>query len=129
MANIIKKFSVVIFLVPLLHLCSSSSDKQLEYEKWISWNKHNYLMKKKITASESIRGIKVVDVKLRNAEMNKVRVSVSQNGTGDFMTIREALSSVQLHNTKRIVLDISPGVYRYIIIYIGFCSHENRKTV
>lgn len=120
MASNIKKISVVFFLVSLLHLCSSSSEKELEYERWISWNKHNYLTKKKITASESVRGIKVVDVKLQNAEMNKVRVSVSQNGTGDFVSIREALASIQLRNAKRIILDIGPGVYRYINTCIGF---------
>lgn len=118
MASIIRHISVVFFLVSLLHIGSSSSVKELEYEKWISWNKQNYLMKKKIAASESVRGTKVVDVKLRNAEMSKVRLSVSQNRTGNFMTIREALASIQLHNTKRIVLDIGPGVYRYINIYM-----------
>ncbi|KAK1356773.1 Pectinesterase [Heracleum sosnowskyi] len=116
MASIIRHVSVVFFLVSLLHFGSSSSEKELEYEKWISWNKQNYLMKKKIMATETVRGIKVVDVKLRNAEMNKVRVSVSQNGTGDFMTIREALASIHLKNTKRVVLDIGPGVYREKII-------------
>lgn len=129
MALITQHISAVFFLVSLLHLCSSSSDKQLEYEKWISWNKHNYLMKKKIMASESVRGIKVVDVKLRNADMNKVRVSVSQNGSGDFMTIREALASIQLHNTKRVVVDIGSGVYRYIHMYVGFGSNQNQRTV
>lgn len=116
MASIIRHISVVFFLVSLLHIGSSSSVKELEYEKWISWNKQNYLMKKKIAASESVRGTKVVDVKLRNAEMSKVRLSVSQNRTGNFMTIREALASIQLHNTKRIVLDIGPGVYREKIV-------------
>lgn len=129
MATIIQHIGVIFFLGSLLHLCSSSSEKELEYEKWISWNKHNYLMKKKITAIESVRGVKLVDVKLRNAEMNKFRVSVCQNGTGNFMSIREALASIQLHNTRRIILDIGPGVYRYIYIFTGFRSNENQKLV
>ncbi|XP_017232794.1 probable pectinesterase 53 isoform X2 [Daucus carota subsp. sativus] len=116
MASITQHISVIFFIVSLLCLCSSSSQQELEYEKWISWNKQNYLTKNKISATQSVRGMKVVDVKLRNAEMNKVRVSVSQFGTGDFLTIREAIASVQLHNTKRIILDIGPGVYREKII-------------
>lgn len=68
-----------------------------------------------IVERTSAGGRNVLDVKLRLAEINKVIVSVCQNGTGDFMTIREALNTIPLNNTRRVVLMIKPGVYRYVI--------------
>ena len=59
-------------------------------------------------------GGRVLDDKLRMAEINKVRINVSQNGTGDFRTIKEALNSIPLRNTRRVILVIKPGIYRYI---------------
>lgn len=55
---------------------------------------------------------KGLDVKLENAEMNKTRIVVNQNGTGDYRTITEALNTIPLHNTRRVIIEIRPGVYR-----------------
>ncbi|KAE8008330.1 hypothetical protein FH972_004851 [Carpinus fangiana] len=101
---------------------SWSSDRDIEYNKWVSWNVENYRRKAALKGAESIvemtsaGGRNVLDVKLRLAEINKVIVSVCQNGTGDFKTIREALNAIPLNNTSRVILMIKPGVYREKII-------------
>lgn len=99
---------------------SRSSDRD-DHKKWVSWNVDNYRQKAAILkGAESIvetsaGGRNVLDVRLRLAEMNKVIISVCQNGTGDFKTIREALNTIPLNNTRRVILMIKPGVYRYVI--------------
>ncbi|XP_059440036.1 probable pectinesterase 53 isoform X1 [Corylus avellana] len=101
---------------------SWSSDRDIEYNKWVSWNIENYRRKAALKGAESIVettsavGRNVLDVKLRLAEINKVIVSVCQNGTGDFMTIREALNTIPLNNTRRVILMIKPGIYREKIV-------------
>ena len=44
--------------------------------------------------------------------MNKLRISVALDGTADFATINQALKSIPLPNTRRVILTIKPGVYR-----------------
>lgn len=118
---------IFFFLLSLFHLCSASnSETEIDYKKWISWNKDHYLKKKAKDAlrtsmikqapagSSVVNGMKVLDPKLRYAEMNKVIISVSQFGTGNFKTIKEALATIPLYNTGRVILDIGPGVYRYV---------------
>ena len=95
-------------------------EKNVDYNNWISWNIKNYQQKTTLKAESIVQapgaaGRKALDLKLRKAEMNKVTISVSQNGTGDFKTIREALNSIPLYNTRRLILVIKPGVYRYAI--------------
>ncbi|OIT08163.1 PREDICTED: probable pectinesterase 53 [Nicotiana attenuata] len=92
-----------------------------QLEQWISLNVKHY---RKRAASlkwmqESVRKRKQVQVpassldpKLRNAEMNKMIISVSQDGSGNFKTIKEALASIPVYNKRRVILDIKPGVYR-----------------
>ena len=64
-------------------------------------------------------GGKALDIKLRKAEMNKVTVTVSQDGSADYTTISDAINSIPLHNTRRVILVIKPGVYRYAISIIS----------
>lgn len=115
---------VLLFLLSLstLSLKVSSllkSENEEDYNSWISWNvnnfrnKYNAEVESTLTREPTGIGSKVLDLKLRNAEMNKVRINVSQDGTGDFKSIKEALDSIPLHNTKRVILTIKPGVYRY----------------
>lgn len=59
-------------------------------------------------------GTNVLNDSLCNAEMNKVTISVNQIGTADFKTITEAIASIPLHNTRRVIINIGPGVYRYV---------------
>ncbi|XP_050891756.1 probable pectinesterase 53 [Lathyrus oleraceus] len=57
-----------------------------------------------------------LDLKLREAESKKIQITISQDGNSNFTTITEALSSIQLQNTRRVILLIGPGVYREKIV-------------
>lgn len=89
---------------------SRSSDRD-DHNKWVSWNINNYRQKAALKDAESIvetssrGGRNVLDVRLRLAEMNQVIISVCQNGTGDFKTIREALNTIPLNNTRYVILN------------------------
>ncbi|KAF3967114.1 hypothetical protein ACB098_10G067000 [Castanea mollissima] len=94
-------------------------EENVGYNNWISWNIKNYRHKTTLKEKSIVQapgaaaaGRKALDMKLRKAEINEVTISVSQNGTGDFKTIREALNSIPLYNTRRLILVIKPGVYR-----------------
>ncbi|XP_034689950.1 probable pectinesterase 53 [Vitis riparia] len=117
------RLQIIIFTISLcnLSLMSSSSwrslDTQTDYRKWVSWNVENY-RKKTALQSQSINetpsggGGKALDIKLSKAEMNKVTMTVSQDGTADYTTISDALHTIPLYNTRRVILVIKPGVYR-----------------
>ncbi|XP_052188024.1 probable pectinesterase 53 [Diospyros lotus] len=104
-------FQVVLFLFLLFNLFSQScsSVDELEFDKWISWNVNSFQMRQSNLETEIREGL---EKKLKKAEMNKVRINVSQDGTGDFKTIGGALHSIPLHKTRRTILQIKPGVYR-----------------
>ena len=123
-------FQLILFLLSLLEILvnSSSSSSNLEthqkdFNKWVAWNVENH--RKKVTnnllASNLISTTKTnalldnnnLDLKLKNAELNKVTISVGQDGSADFATINEALNSIPNRNIKRVILTIKPGVYRY----------------
>lgn len=117
-------FQFILFLLSLsnfsLKCCSLRNvDKETDFNKWVSWNVQNH-QKKALWQAESVSqqvpgaGGRVLDDKLWKAETNKVRITVCQNGTGDFKTIREAINSIPPYNTRRVILEIKPGVYRYI---------------
>lgn len=40
------------------------------------------------------------DRKLRLAEINKMEISVSQDGSGDFTTLGDAINAIPLYNTR-----------------------------
>ncbi|KAG7014294.1 Pectinesterase QRT1 [Cucurbita argyrosperma subsp. argyrosperma] len=116
----------------------SAEEEREDYKNWLSWNLHNY-KKKAVWKPGSqpnsgwFQGGGVLDDKLRKAESNKVRIVVSQDGTGDFMTIGEALNSIPKPNSKRIVLIINPGVYSEkinipktlpFVTFLGSASHD-----
>lgn len=120
------RLQVLIFAISLcnLRLGSSSSwepiDAQTDFRKWVSWNVEHY-REKLALQPQSIDGgggNKARDVNLIKAEMNKVTVTVSQDGSADYATISDAIHSIPLHNNRRVILVIKPGVYRYVMIYI-----------
>ncbi|XP_062178250.1 probable pectinesterase 53 [Alnus glutinosa] len=117
------QFSLLLLSLFNVTLASSSRSSDRDgHNKWVSWNINNYRQKAALKGAESIvetssrGGRNVLDVRLRLAEMNQVIISVCQNGTGDFKTIREALNTIPLNNTRRVILMIKPGVYREKII-------------
>lgn len=113
---------LLLFLSYIL-VCSANVKRERDLKRWISWNVKNHNKKQAYLRAGSVDRESSTrwDPKLRVAEMNKIQISVSQDGTGDFKTIKEAIDSIALHNTRRVVLDIKPGVYRYIFI-IPFCQ-------
>ncbi|KAF9669232.1 hypothetical protein SADUNF_Sadunf14G0086500 [Salix dunnii] len=112
--------TLFILLLSIFCLKSSSSsllDTETDYTRWVSWNVHNHqkramLRAKSTNQAPGADGKLVLDDKLRQAEMNSVRVNVSQDGTGDFKTIGEAINSIPPYNTRRVIIAIKPGVYR-----------------
>ncbi|XP_052188045.1 probable pectinesterase 53 isoform X2 [Diospyros lotus] len=115
---------VVFFLLVLSQLslqsCSLHPERNSDdYNKWISWHVNNFRKKASVKAESIARtrgGDRAFDMKLSNAEANKVGINVAQDGTGDFKTIGEALASIPRYNTKRVVLFIKPGVYKEKIV-------------
>ncbi|KAL5561056.1 hypothetical protein UlMin_030803 [Ulmus minor] len=105
---------IILFLVCVGQVtikCCSSRIDEAEYTKWISWNVKNH-QKKTVLATQIVRNGTTLDMVLTKAEMNKLRISVAQDGTADFVTINQALKSIPLPNTRRVILTIKPGVYR-----------------
>lgn len=125
---------LLLFVFNLFLQSYSLKTDERDYKNWVSWNLQDF--KKKLAGMEAqtsaaklggfggIGGV-VLDDKLRKAEMNKVRIIVSQDATGDFMSIGEALHSIPKPNNKRVILVINPGVYRYILL----CSSCVLKVV
>ncbi|OVA16721.1 Pectinesterase [Macleaya cordata] len=103
-----------------IYECSSLSwslERETDYQKWVSWNVENH-RKKTTLGTEAVAGRRkvVLDSKLRKAELHKVRMTVCQDGSCDFKSIREAIDSIPLNNTKRVILEIKPGLYREKIV-------------
>lgn len=107
---------------PLCSLASSDSQQQRDFRKWISWNMETYYRMNQSTAAVKTELFRSrgephhdLDDKLSIAETNSITLSVNQEGTADFRTIGEALNSIRLPNTHRVIICIQPGVYRYVI--------------
>ncbi|MCH85120.1 putative pectinesterase 53-like, partial [Trifolium medium] len=52
-----------------------------------------------------------LDFKLRQAESNRMNITVNPNGGADFKTITEAINSIPAPNSRRVVVFIAPGLY------------------
>lgn len=125
-SNVYMLLVLFLFLLPptettLVKSHSWSSDRVTDYNNWFSWNVENHKKRTALTELDQMiakaKGSgtsvnKEIDVRLRKAELNKVSISVSQDGSGDFATITDALNSIPSRNTRRITLMIRPGVYR-----------------
>ncbi|KAL2540406.1 putative pectinesterase 53 [Abeliophyllum distichum] len=107
---------LILLLLFLSNILASSASlkRERDLNRWISWNVEYYNKKQAFLRAESIgrEASTRRDAKLRAAEMNRIQISVCQDGTGDFKTIKEAIDSIPLYNTRRVILDIKPGVYR-----------------
>ncbi|MED6122220.1 hypothetical protein PIB30_037729 [Stylosanthes scabra] len=104
------RFQVMMMITVLLlsSLCITSfSDKQADYYYVKNYHKRS---KTKVVGGDS------PDIRLRDAESNKVRITVSQDGGGDFKTVTEAVNSIPQWNNRRVIVYIAPGIYREKII-------------
>ncbi|KAL2323734.1 hypothetical protein Fmac_028113 [Flemingia macrophylla] len=119
---------VIVFLLSssLCITCSSGTQLGTHFDKWVTWNVKNYYYeKKKILEGKGNLGAAGPDLKLRQAESKRVRIRVSPDGAADFKTIAEALNSIPLRNTRRVIVSIAPGVYREKIMIpktLGFIT-------
>lgn len=104
---------IIMFLILSSLYITSSSDThtRANFDKWVSWNVNNYHQKNILEAKWKASASRS-DLKLSMAESNKVRITVSQDGAGDFKTITEAINSIPLRNTGRVIVSIAPAVYR-----------------
>ncbi|XP_065860360.1 putative pectinesterase 63 [Euphorbia lathyris] len=57
-----------------------------------------------------------VDTVLRIAERSRREIKVRKDGTGDFKTVTEAIASIPDGNTRRVVVNIGPGIYNEKIL-------------
>lgn len=119
--------SALILLLFLISWSLPSSSQEIkekeEFDEWISLNVKHYKRETSLKwMQESIKHKKQqlpppsspLDPKLIYAEMNKIIITVSQDGSGNFKTIKEALVTIPLYNKRRVIIDIKPGVYRYV---------------
>jgi pectinesterase len=66
---------------------------------------------------------------------NKLTLTVSQDGSGDFKTIQEAVNNVKDNSEKRVVITIKPGVYKEKLeipvskMFITLKGTDRNKTI
>ena len=76
-----------------------------------------------------------LDSNVAEAESAVDVINVSKDGTAEFTTIKDALDSVHIGNSNRIVINIGPGEYKDKITverykpYITFYGDPNDKPV
>ncbi|KAG8389595.1 hypothetical protein BUALT_Bualt02G0245400 [Buddleja alternifolia] len=106
-------FFFFLLSTPSFNICSADST---DFHRWVTWNVENYKKKSlNLKKSDSLISRKMssaVDLKLRMAEIDRMEIRVSQDGSGDFKTIREAIDTIPLYNNRRVLLHINSGVYR-----------------
>ncbi|CAO2826673.1 unnamed protein product [Amaranthus hypochondriacus] len=133
--NQILKTIFPLLFFSLHHIISWSnaiSNSNKDYEEWLKWNIQNHHEKKLNLMKPN--GLSL-DVKLQNAEIDKLRLSINQDGLGDYKSIMEALDNLPIHNTRRVILQISPGVYREKIHipktkpFISFIGDANNPPI
>ncbi|CAL9090863.1 unnamed protein product, partial [Musa acuminata var. zebrina] len=101
---------------------SASLENGDDFVRWVSWNVENYKQQSAtfrpsfVFGEPGVVGPRAIDLKLSKAEAAAVRYIVSQDGTGNYRSIREAIGTIPLHNTRRVILEIRPGIYSPPII-------------
>ncbi|MQL72548.1 hypothetical protein Taro_004901 [Colocasia esculenta] len=119
--------AILLLSASYLPLQTTSRPLQLkeedDYVRWVRWNVDKFRERAVILSSKAGKDVSPeissssgLDLKLEKAEASKVRYSVSQDGTGDFSSIREALDAIPKKNAERVILDIKPGIYREKVV-------------
>ncbi|XP_058776367.1 probable pectinesterase 53 [Vicia villosa] len=96
----------------------------------------NYKQRNILVNKEDVNVIEQqsLDLKLREAESNKIHITISKDCNSNFTTITEALNSIQPQNTRRVILLIGPGIYREKIMipqtlpFITFFGDASKPT-
>lgn len=113
-----------------------------EYNEWISWhlqrsNEQLSFLDKKDEINYSGNNVSSTQLerKVRQAEKNKRVITVCQDGNGDFLTIEDAVHSINVNSTRRTVIYIRPGIYREKVLiprwkpFVTFMGDEARQPV
>ncbi|XP_057782274.1 probable pectinesterase 53 [Salvia miltiorrhiza] len=82
------------------------SDAHADLDAWVSWHVRRHKQQKSVAVTQELNDLRW------KAESNRMEVSVSQDGSADFITINDALNTIPLHNTRRVVIRINSGLYR-----------------
>ncbi|WVZ49451.1 hypothetical protein U9M48_000813 [Paspalum notatum var. saurae] len=83
------------------------------FGSWIAQNQQTYKVNKALFAEKAaMQGGKTLDASLASAESKKVTYVVDPKGSGDYTNITAAVAAIPEGNTKRVILDLKPGVYR-----------------
>lgn len=100
------KFFIFLGFFLFTSVSKSSHILKDDFEEWLSFNLENHKEETNLLQQN-------VDSKLREAESQKVIIRVNKNSQANFKTIKEALNSIPVPNTKRVIILIARGVYRY----------------
>ncbi|TVU23396.1 hypothetical protein EJB05_25759, partial [Eragrostis curvula] len=83
------------------------------FSSWVAANEQSYKMNAALYAKKASGDTgKTLDASLMTAEEKKVTYVVDASGNGDYPNVTAALDAIPEGNTKRVILDIKPGVYR-----------------
>jgi len=120
-------FHFILLVLSLLWLSCRSEMEESDFDKWISWNVKNY--QRKTIFEKRYRNVsgngQGLDPKLKKAESNKIRLTVSQDGSAEFKSITDALNSIQPYNIRRVIISIAPGYYRYQHVLLIIFYNKN----
>ncbi|GLJ10580.1 hypothetical protein SUGI_0131060 [Cryptomeria japonica] len=120
------------------HKQSALEEVKKDYDEWISWqilqrsSNLGYNVRDEDRGSSSLSGL---EKKLREAEKNKRVIIVCPSGRGDFTTIRDAVHSIDINNTRRTVVYIKAGIYREKILvprakpFVTFVGDESEQPI
>lgn len=106
---------LVLALVVLPVVQAASADGGGAFSSWISANQQSYALNAALYAQKSAgAAAKTLDASLAAAEAKKASYAVDPTGrNGAYRTLTAALDgAVPAGNTRRVVLVLSPGVYR-----------------
>lgn len=113
-----------------------------DYDEWISWhlqrsNEQLSFLDKKDERNQSGDNVlsRQLERKVRQAEEKKRVITVCQNGNGDFLTIKDAVHSIDVNSTRRTVIYIRAGIYREKVLvprskpFVTFIGDDARQPV
>ncbi|RCV39607.1 hypothetical protein SETIT_8G237600v2 [Setaria italica] len=95
----------------LLPAAAAGGGAGASFGNWIALNQQSYAVNAALYAQKSAgEGGKTLDTNLSAAEEKKVVYVVDPSGGGDYTNITAALADIPDGNTKRVILDLKPGV-------------------
>ncbi|EEF32171.1 putative pectinesterase 63 [Ricinus communis] len=99
------KCAIILVLAVLISTATSDDTEQIPESQsalnsWFEANVKPYASRKG-----------TLNPALEAAEANPKTIKVRTDGSGDFKTVTDALKSIPVKNTQRVIVDIGPGVY------------------